>query len=246
MRFKFKKGNQYWRLRDQEKCAELVKKNNKKPAFRKKVSITMKEKWKDEKYRESQTKSFQNRKTSKHKCGSHRKNLTLIQEYGKEKAEKIRKKIKKTNTGRKFSDEINKKKGRFGKENAMSRPEIKEKQLNACRTYGAQWKGGISFEPYNKEFNIRFKRLIRKRDNYICLKCGKHQEKEGKSLCVHHINYNKKLSIPENCCSLCFKCHSEVNWNRKHYSIFFQSILSEKYNYEYSKKQEIIYEVNNG
>ena len=45
MRFKFKKGNQYWRLRDQEKCAELVKKNNKKPAFRKKVSITMKEKW---------------------------------------------------------------------------------------------------------------------------------------------------------------------------------------------------------
>ncbi len=104
------------------------------------------------------------------------------------------------------------------------------------------WKGGISFEPYDKRFNNIFKRRIRKRDNYICLKCGKHQEKEKKALAVHHIDYNKKLSIPQNCCAICNSCNSEVNYNRKHWTKFFQSLLSEKYNYQYSN-HEIVLEI---
>lgn len=108
------------------------------------------------------------------------------------------------------------------------------------------WLGGISFEPYTIDFNKQFKREIRKRDNYVCLKCGKHQEKENKSLCIHHINYNKKLTIKENCCSLCHKCNLEVNFNRLHWTKFFQSLLSERYEYKYSENGEVILNIENG
>lgn len=102
------------------------------------------------------------------------------------------------------------------------------------------WKGFSSFEPYDEKFNERFKRAIRKRDNQICMFCGIHREKLKKALSVHHINYNKKLSIPENCISLCYDCHLKTNINRKHWISFFQSLLSEKYGYEYQNNQPII------
>ena len=54
-------------------------------------------------------------------------------------------------------------------------------------------------------------------------------------------NYDKKLTIPQNCCALCFKCNVEVNCNRKHWTKFFQSLLSERYGYQYSKEKEIIF-----
>ena len=54
------------------------------------------------------------------------------------------------------------------------------------------WRGGKSFEPYGLNFNNKFKRLIRKRDNQVCMLCGIHREKLSYSLSVHHINYNKK------------------------------------------------------
>jgi len=105
------------------------------------------------------------------------------------------------------------------------------------------WVDGKSFEPYDKSFNNKFKRTIRKRDNYICMKCGKHQEKEGKSLCVHHVNYDKKLTVPQNCCTLCSTCNKEVNTNREHWTRFFQSLLAKKYDYQYSETGEIILEI---
>lgn len=105
------------------------------------------------------------------------------------------------------------------------------------------WLGGISFEPYDSEFNNKFKRMIRKRDNHICMKCLKHQEKLSRTLAVHHINYDKKLSIPQNCISLCNSCNIEVNHNRPYWTKFFQSLLSEKYGYQYNENQEVILEV---
>ena len=108
------------------------------------------------------------------------------------------------------------------------------------------WKGGIAFEPYDKSFNNKFKRAIRKRDNQICLKCGIHREKLNRALDVHHIDYNKKLSIPQNCCAICNRCNVEVNTNREHWTKFFQSLLSEKYGYQYSENEEIILNLNNG
>ncbi len=101
------------------------------------------------------------------------------------------------------------------------------------------WLGGKSFEPYDKTFNNRFKRAIRKRDNQICTICGIHREKLKETLIVHHINYDKLLSIPQNCITLCRKCHSKTNYNRKHWIKFFQNLLTEKYDYKYSN-QEIV------
>jgi len=74
--------------------------------------------------------------------------------------------------------------------------------------------------------------------------CGIHREKVHKSFDVHHINYNKKLSIPQNCISLCVPCHLKTNHNRKHWTKFFQSLLAERYNYKYNKNQEIILKTN--
>ena len=104
------------------------------------------------------------------------------------------------------------------------------------------WKGGLSFEPYTKDFNNKFKRAIRKRDNQICMLCGVHREKLNRALNVHHINYDKSLSIPQNCISLCLNCHMKTNHNRKHFVKFLQSLLEEKYGYKY-ENDLIVYDL---
>lgn len=113
------------------------------------------------------------------------------------------------------------------------------------------WQGGKSFEPYPITFNNEFKRYIKERDNFCCTKCNKTQAEENihalllyglhkKSLVVHHINYDKSLTIPENCCLLCIRCNTEVNHNRKHWTKFFQSLMSEKYGYKYQGEIPIL------
>ena len=107
----------------------------------------------------------------------------------------------------------------------------------------SNWKGGLSFEPYSKEFNNKFKRAIRKRDNQVCMLCGIHREKLNEALSIHHINYCKKLTIPQNCMSLCRKCHILTSSNRKYWIKFFQDLLAKRYNYQYNENSEIILEV---
>lgn len=108
------------------------------------------------------------------------------------------------------------------------------------------WIGGISFEQYDKKFNRDFKLSILKRDDFCCLKCSKQAKQElmdfNRTLAIHHINYDKLLTIEENCCALCLRCNIEVNSNRKHWVNFFQSLLSEKYGYEYNSQDIIIRE----
>lgn len=157
------------------------------------------------------------------------KNKISLSHIGKKLSEEHKRKIALKNIGRKFSEETRRKIGIAHKG---------EKNWN--------WKGGISITKYDIKFNNIFKRNIRKRDNYICMKCGKHQEKEKRSLCIHHINYDKKLSIKENCITLCLKCNNEVNHNRKYWIKFFQSLLLDKYGYKYSENKEILLEVKNG
>lgn len=79
------------------------------------------------------------------------------------------------------------------------------------------WLGGKSFEPYPPTFNRQFKRMIRERDNHICAMCGKFGDN------VHHINYVKNDTHPENCITLCRPCHSKTNFNREYWTKFFQS-----------------------
>lgn len=79
------------------------------------------------------------------------------------------------------------------------------------------WRGGVSFEPYSPEFNERLKRKIRKRDGYICQRCGKTQEQEleelNKKLAVHHVDFDKENCDPSNLITLCASCNSKANFD---------------------------------
>jgi len=97
------------------------------------------------------------------------------------------------------------------------------------------WRGGISFDPYDLKWTEKFRRYIRNRDNQTCILCNIHKDKIKRALNVHHIDYNKKNSYKENCISLCTSCHTKTHFNRKEWIHFFQSILSKKYRYNYSK-----------
>lgn len=91
------------------------------------------------------------------------------------------------------------------------------------------WKGGKSFEEYGKEFNNTLKEKIRKRDDYRCQECFKHQSvlysKKGVKykLLIHHIDYNKKNNKEKNLISLCRKCHIKTNFKRKDWAKYFKS-----------------------
>jgi len=96
-----------------------------------------------------------------------------------------------------------------------------------------KWEKFVSREPYSQNWDNRFKRAIRKRDNAICMLCGIHKEKLNYTLSVHHINYDKQLTCPENCISLCKKCHILTGTNRDYWPKFFQDKLSKFYGYQY-------------
>jgi hypothetical protein len=127
-----------------------------------------------------------------------------------------------------------------------------EKILNTKRINGTifsgdkhyNWQGGKSFEPYGLDFNNQFKLAIKQRDGFMCLKCGMREEDSiklfNRKLHIHHINYDKKLTIVENCCALCCRCNCEANFNRNSWTKFFQSLLTEIYKYKYEDNGNII------
>ena len=90
---------------------------------------------------------------------------------------------------------------------------------------------GSSFEPYPTVFNNFLKQQIRKRDNYICQKCGITEEEHltvyGLVLSVHHIDYNKENCKKENLITLCRECNTRVNFNRKHWTEYFQTKIKQ-------------------
>lgn len=115
----------------------------------------------------------------------------------------------------------------FGKNHSLET----RKKISATQR-GINVNDFISFihnEEYDNNFINSFKSKIKDRDNYACLIC----QANNKLLQIHHIDYNKKLSTPENCCALCISCHTKTNFNRKSWTTFFKSLLSEKYKYKY-------------
>ena len=90
------------------------------------------------------------------------------------------------------------------------------------------WKGGSSFEPYGIEFNNKLKEQIRKRDQYRCQECFRHQNELKKKLAVHHIDFNKKNNVPNNLISLCNGCHSQTQYKREDWIDYFQNALKNR------------------
>ncbi len=76
------------------------------------------------------------------------------------------------------------------------------------------WRGGASTLPYGPEFTRKFKHLIRQRDNYICQRCGKTQEQEGRVLQVHHLDHDKQHNDPSNLVASCGSCNVWASYHR--------------------------------
>jgi 5-methylcytosine-specific restriction endonuclease McrA len=64
---------------------------------------------------------------------------------------------------------------------------------------------------YPKAFSAALRQQIRRRDNYTCQICGRHQDEAG-TLHVHHIDYDKTHNDPMNLIALCSSCHGQTNF----------------------------------
>ena len=155
---------------------------------------------------------------------------------GRPVLEITRKRISKSNTGKKRSAEAQKKmsdakkgyipwnkgtkgvmvawnKGLKGYRAGIPHPWMREGKEHY------NWQGGKSFEPYSVNWKDTLKRSIRERDKYICQICGKPQG--NRALCVHHIDYDKKNCDPDNLVTLCRGCHTKTNYNRDLWKEYF-------------------------
>jgi len=164
--------------------------------------------------------------------------------YGKKWSKKMSERMtgkNNSNYGKLHSEERKQKKSKDMKEFYKNHPEsIKRISANQQGIPLNQWEKFVSFEPYTSDFNKRFKEAIRERDNHCCVVCNKPQEELKRLLDVHHIDYDKLNSFPQNCVSLCRNCHLKTNANRKAWTVFFQKLLKENYNYQYTQDQKII------
>ena len=131
------------------------------------------------------------------------------------------------NKGRDWPEEIRKKMAGF---KGRSHTEESKKKMGLARmgTKNSQWQGGKSFEPYGLGFNKKLKEQIKKRDNYRCQECFRHQDelysKSGRKykLLIHHIDFNKKNNHLNNLISLCRNCHIQTNFKRENWIKYFQ------------------------
>ncbi len=84
------------------------------------------------------------------------------------------------------------------------------------------WRGGLSFEPYTRDWSEALRESIRKRDGRRCRVCGILEK--GKHHEVHHIDYDKENLAPNNLVALCRSCHSRTNYHRSQWQRFFYGV----------------------
>lgn len=138
--------------------------------------------------------------------------------YGKHLRREVRMKISQTIKKRQLG-ENNPFYGRRHTEE--SKRKISQSRGDMSGKANPNWIDGRSFEPYTSEFNRQLKELIRHRDGYQCQKCGHLEMKNEEKLSIHHIDYNKKNCLPSNLISLCQRCNTGVNSNRKEWENYF-------------------------
>jgi len=95
---------------------------------------------------------------------------------------------------------------------------------------------------YCKKFNLDLKERVRTFFNNKCVMCGASEIENGKTLSVHHVNYDKKAGCNGNKLSfvpLCKSCHSKVHSNRDYWKKYFEDIIENEYNSKcYYTKEE--------
>lgn len=163
--------------------------------------------------------------TGRHHTIEARKKMSIVRkgQYAKENhprwgvklTEETKDKIRKKNSGRKFSVE-HKQKIKMAITGITRSEKTREKISETKKGQkNPNWRGGKSFEPYGLEFNNELKEKIRERDNHTCQECGYTEKELGYALTCHHIDYDKKNNVSENLIALCKSCHSKTNFRRK-------------------------------
>jgi len=96
----------------------------------------------------------------------------------------------------------------------------RERLIKAPRgTDHYNWHGGFDYKGYPTIFGENFKEGVRQRDGYTCAVC----RFAGKD--VHHINYIKEDTVPENCITLCRQCHGKTHYNRIYWQIALNNLI---------------------
>lgn len=151
------------------------------------------------------------------------KGKTFVELYGKEKAEEIINKQKKTKkelfdsgilTGLKGDKNPSKRldvRQKMSKKRKLLIEEKKVKCFSPGSLNPAFKDGKYKVIKYGSGFNNILKEKIKNKFNNECLVCA---EKEGR-ICIHHIDYNKKNNSEENLVPLCIHCHMKLH--RKEY-----------------------------
>jgi transposase len=99
----------------------------------------------------------------------------------------------------------------------------------------AQWKGGISFDPYCPKFNGEFRKRVRDFWGNKCVLCGKTKDDNGRALSVHHVNYSKEACCddsPRLFVALCSSCHGKTGHNREYWKEYFTNLIMTEYDGE--------------
>ncbi len=143
---------------------------------------------------------------------------------GRRLSEETKRKISKASLGKHVTEDTKNKLSKATKEHWRN-PKYRAKLSGENHVF---WLGGKSFEPYTKEFNEQMKYLIRMKDGFTCQLCGIPESETTTNLPIHHIDYNKKNSMPSNLISLCNICNPKVNRNRDYWTAYFRDLLNKR------------------
>lgn len=93
------------------------------------------------------------------------------------------------------------------------------------------WNGGK--KTYYGENWLSQRRIVRKRDNYTCQKCGITEDEYGQELSFHHIipfvmfDDFLEANIDDNLVSVCEPCHRKIHSGENHPSKFFKNSVDD-------------------
>lgn len=120
------------------------------------------------------------------------------------------------------------------KTNIYSTELLIQKRILFSGENNPKWKGGIYKNIYPPEFNKTLRKIIRKRDNYLCMLCN-NPSPSIRGLPVHHIDYSPNNNIEFNCITLCYSCHKKIHLNKDKidWITLFKRLLNERYGYHY-------------
>jgi hypothetical protein len=132
-----------------------------------------------------------------------------------------------------FSDECNRKRHSLSLIKANKNPETiqKHKEENIRRILDGCWYGNVKHydsPQYCEKFDKDFKNRVRAYWGYRCVECGTETTQSGRSLCVHHVHYDKKMCCngsPKDVVPLCQSCHNATINNRDYWEDHFTDMI---------------------